>query len=230
MKKGAIVQSNYIPWKGYFDLIAAVDEFIILDDVQFTKNDWRNRNLIKTPKGCEWLSIPVGSNISRQIREVLLPKTNWKINHWKTLSANYARAPHFKEVSELIAPIYLTKDHSNLSDLNKELIVVVCSYLGIKTLINDSRSYSLSDGKSQRILDLVIQAKGTEYISGPTAQSYLELSAFVAGGVKITWFDYLGYPEYPQMWGSFTHNVTIFDLLFNCGRSAPAYMLYNRSA
>ena len=88
MKKIAILQSNYIPWKGYFDLISKVDEFVIYDDVQFTKNDWRNRNKIKTPKGLEWITIPVGQNIKRKIKDVVI-NSNWQKKHWKTLQMNY---------------------------------------------------------------------------------------------------------------------------------------------
>ena len=104
VKKVAILQSNYIPWKGYFDLIAAVDEFILYDDVQFTKNDWRNRNKIKTPQGAQWLSIPVGQNISRRIRDVELPDTKWQLRHWKTIQSNYGRALYFEEVAAILSP------------------------------------------------------------------------------------------------------------------------------
>src|SRR5205809_4777610 len=138
MKKVAILQSNYIPWKGYFDLIAAVDEFILYDDVQFTKNDWRNRNKIKTPKGLEWISIPVGQDISRRIRDVELPDHRWQEKHWKTLEANYGRAPHFAEVARLFEPLYLQRNHSHLSALNREFIEVICRYLGLSTRTSKS--------------------------------------------------------------------------------------------
>jgi len=114
MKKVAIVQSNYIPWKGYFDLIASVDEFILYDDVQFTKNDWRNRNRIKTPRGVEWLSIPVGKDINRRIRDVKINDLSWQKKHWMTLSGNYKRSAKFKEVAEFLEPLYLQKKFSYL--------------------------------------------------------------------------------------------------------------------
>jgi hypothetical protein len=227
MKRVAILQSNYIPWKGYFDLIAAVDEFIVYDDMQFTKNDWRNRNRIKTPQGVEWLSVPAGQNIHRRIRDVELPDNRWQGRHWKTLEANYGRAPHFAEVAALVAPVYLDRRHTHLTALNRELVEAVCGYLGIATKIRFSWDYRLADaGRTERLVDLCVQAGATEYISGPGARAYMDESIFPARGIRLTWFEYNGYPEYPQLWGQFEHAVTILDLLFNCGRDAPRYMRY----
>lgn len=226
IKKIAILQSNYIPWKGYFDMIASVDEFIIYDDVQFTKNDWRNRNLIKTPKGVEWISIPVGKNIGRRIRDVELPNSLWQEKHWRTLENNYRRAPFFKEVAARLEPLYRQLQHSYLSALNRELIETVCAYLGINTKISNSWDYLLIEGKTQRLVDLCAQAGGTEYVSGPSAKNYIEEHLFAERGIKIRWFDYSRYQEYPQLWGAFTHNVSILDLLFNCGKDSMRYMSY----
>jgi hypothetical protein len=228
MKKVAIIQSNYIPWKGYFDIVAAVDEFILYDDMQFTKNDWRNRNRIKTPRGIEWISIPVGQNIGRRIRDVELPMTLWQKKHWKMLESNYRRAPHFEAVAALLEPFYLKRVHTRLSAVNRELIETVCAYLGITTKISDSWDYTLVGGKSERLADLCAQAGGTEYVSGPAARDYIEEPAFAERGIKLSWMDYAGYPEYPQLWGEFVHGVTILDLLFNCGKDAPRYMKHVR--
>lgn len=223
-KKVAILQSNYIPWKGYFDMIASVDEFILYDDMQFTKNDWRNRNKIKTPQGLQWLTVPVGQGINRRIRDVELPNSKWKIKHWKTLESNYRRAPHFEEVAAVFEPLYLAESFTHLSQLNRRLIDVVCNYLGIKTVINNSWDYLIIDGKTERLVDICAQAGGTEYISGPAAKDYIEENVFAERGIKLTFFNYSGYPEYPQLWGGFTHGVTILDLLFNCGNEAARYM------
>ncbi len=223
-KKVAILQSNYIPWKGYFDMIAYVDEFILYDDMQFTKNDWRNRNKIKTPQGLQWLTVPVGQDINRRIRDVVLPNCNWKIKHWKTLESNYRRAPHFEEVAAVFEPLYLYESFTHLSQLNRRLIDVVCNYLGIKTVINNSWDYSIIDGKTERLVDICAQAGGTEYVSGPAAKDYIKEKIFAERGIKLTFFNYSGYPEYPQLWGEFTHGVTILDLLFNCGNTAARYM------
>lgn len=224
MKKVAILQSNYIPWKGYFDMIAAVDEFIIYDDMQYTKNDWRNRNRIKTPKGLEWLTVPAGQDISRLIKEVELPDFRWQIKHWKTLVANYSKSPYFDDIAEWLEPLYLTRQHNNLSSLNCQLIRSICNYLKIETKISHSWDYTLAEGKTERLVDLCVQAGATEYISGPAAESYLEKALFSDRNVQLKWFDYSGYLPYPQLWGEFTHEVSILDLLFNCGERAPEYM------
>jgi hypothetical protein len=223
-KRAAIVQSNYIPWKGFFDLIAAVDEFVLYDDAQFTKNDWRNRNQIKTPQGPQWLTVPVGQNINRRIRDVALTDHGWQAKHWKTLETNYRRARCFDTVAERLAPIYLDRQHDHLSSLNRELIEAICEFLGIYTKLSNSWDYCLVEGKTQRLVSLCQQMGATEYVSGPSAKAYIDQNAFEEQGIKIIWFEYSGYPEYSQLWGGFVHSVSILDLLFNCGKDAPEYM------
>jgi hypothetical protein len=227
MKKIAILQSNYIPWKGYFDLIASVDEFIIYDDMQYTSRDWRNRNQIKTPQGVLWLSVPVGTSTNRRIRDVTI-SSEWQSKHWKTISSNYSRAPYFLEIAEWLEPIYTRSSYTNLSVLNRAFIQSICDYLDIKTTISNSWDYTLIEGKSERLANLCMQAGGTEYISGPSAKNYLDESVFLNCDIKVSWFDYSAYPSYPQLWGEFVHGVTILDLLFNTGKEAKKYMRYVR--
>ncbi|WP_422909277.1 WbqC family protein [Pseudomonas sp. MAC6] len=228
MKKVAIVQSNYIPWKGYFDMIASVDEFILYDDMQYTRRDWRNRNQIKTPHGVQWLTVPVlvKGKYHQKIRETEIDGTNWVAAHWKTLEQNYRRAPYFAEIASWLEPLYLAESFVNISQLNRFFIEAICTYLGIKTIITNSWDYTLLEGRTERLADLCMQAGGTEYISGPAARDYVDEKIFFESGIKLTWFDYAEYPEYPQLWGEFAHGVTILDLLFNCGRDAPRYMRY----
>lgn len=226
MKKVAILQSNYIPWKGYFDLIGCVDEFILYDDMQFTKNDWRNRNQIKTPSGLQWLSVPVGQDIRRRIKDVEILSHDWQIKHWKSLCANYVRAKNFKVIAEWLEPIYVAELHTNLTQLNRRLIEAVCVYLDISTVIKNSWDYELSEGKTERLVNLCRQAEATVYLSGPAAKSYLDETLFASAGIQVEWSDYIGYPKYPQLWGEFTHGVTILDLLFNCGAESAQYMRY----
>ncbi len=228
MKKVAILQSNYIPWKGYFDMIAAVDEFILYDDMQYTRRDWRNRNQIKTPQGLQWITVPVHSKgkYHQKIKETEIDTTDWAKKHWDSLTKNYRRAPYFNEISNWLEPLYLTNNYTNLSYLNRSFIVAICKYLNIRTLIKNSWDYTLCDDKTERLAELCIQAGGTEYISGPAAKDYIEESIFVERGIKITWFDYTGYSEYPQLWGDFIHEVSILDLLFNCGKKTHRYMRF----
>jgi hypothetical protein len=225
MKKIAILQSNYIPWKGYFDMIAAVDEFILYDDMQYTRRDWRNRNQIKTPQGQQWLTVPVKvkGKYLQTIRETEIDGIDWAEAHWKSIIQNYRRASRFEEVAAIFEPFY-QQHYTYLSVLNRKLIEAVCVYLGITTKISNSWDYQLIEGKTERLVDLCVQAGGTEYISGPAARDYIEEPIFTAHGIKLSWLDYAGYPEYPQLWGEFTHGVTILDLLFNCGKGAHRYM------
>jgi hypothetical protein len=228
MKKIAILQSNYIPWKGYFDMIAAVDEFILYDDMQYTRRDWRNRNQIKTPQGQQWITVPVKvkGKYHQTIRETEIDGMEWADSHWKTLALNYRRAPCYDEVALWLEPLYFGRPYLHISELNRRFIEAVCEYLGIKTIISNSWDYPLIDGKTERLADLCARAGGTEYISGPAARNYIDEDVFAHRGIELTWFGYSGYPEYPQLWGEFVHGVTILDLLFNCGKGASRYMRY----
>jgi hypothetical protein len=225
-KKIAVAQSNYIPWKGYFDMIGAVDEVILYDDMQYTRRDWRNRNRIKTPRGLQWLTVPVRAKgkYHQKIRETEIDDPDWAQAHWKTLFQNYRRAPCFDEVAKWLEPLYLSHAYTHLSHLNRSFLEAICKYLGITTRLSNSWDYELVDGKTERLANLCIQSGGTEYISGPSAKDYIQESAFSERGIKLTWFDYSGYPEYPQLWGEFEHAVSVLDLLFNCGKSAHRYM------
>jgi len=229
MKKVAIVQSNYIPWKGYFDMIAAVDEFIVYDDMQFTRRDWRNRNRIKTPQGLKWLTVPVQvkGKYHQTIRDTALEGDDWAEAHWKALALNYARAPYFKVVSALVRPLYEAR-FTHLSPLNRHFIEAICGYLGIQAGISNCWDYEPEEGKSERLASLCQQAGGDVYVSGPAAKDYLEESVFAERGISVEWFDYSGYPSYSQLWGEFEHGVSILDLLFNCGPDAADYMKHVR--
>jgi len=229
-KRVAILQSNYIPWKGYFDLIASVDEFILFDDMQYTRRDWRNRNRLKTPHGLQWLTVPVKvkGRYFQTIRETEIDGTEWSAAHWKALCQNYRRSPHFTAIAESLGPLYLDGRHTHLSRLNRTLLEWACGQLGITTKISDSGDYRLLDGKSERLADLCLQAGAGEYVSGPAARDYLDETIFAERGLAVRWFDYSGYPAYPQLWGPFEHGVSILDLLFNCGTAAPRYLKHAR--
>lgn len=228
LKKVAILQSNYIPWKGYFDMIAAVDEFILYDDMQYTRRDWRNRNQIKTPQGLTWLTVPVQvkGKYHQKIRDTEIDGPEWAALHWKALMQNYRRAPHYQEVANWLEPLYLGETYTHLSQLNRRFIEAICQYLGIHTRITNSWDYPLIDGKTERLADLCAKAGGSEYISGPSAKDYIDEQVFADMGMRLTWFNYAGYPEYPQLWGEFCHGVSILDLLFNCGQDARRHMRF----
>lgn len=209
-------------------MIACVDEFILYDDMQYTRRDWRNRNQIKTPQGVQWLTVPVlvKGKYHQKIRETEIDGAEWMDVHWKALVQNYRRALHFNDIASWLEPIYRTESFTHISQLNRRFIESICSYLDIQTKISNSWDYSLQEGRTERLADLCVQAGATEYVSGPAAKDYIEESIFSDLNIKLTWFDYAGYPEYPQLWGEFTHGVTILDLLFNCGKDSRHYMRY----
>lgn len=225
MKKVSVLQSNYIPWKGYFDIINDVDTFIFYDDVQFTKNDWRNRNKIKTNNGTQWLSIPVGSDLKRLIREVPITSTRWAVKHWKTIEQFYHKAPYFNYYKDFFRHIYLDLLWDNLSKLNQYLIKSISTeLLGVKTVFEDSHEYVSEGERNERLVDLLQKAGTGIYISGPSAKSYIDENKFIAAGISLVYKDYSNYPEYPQFYPPFTHNVTILDLLFHTGPKSPYYI------
>jgi hypothetical protein len=228
VKRVAILQSNYIPWKGYFDLIAYVDEFILYDDMQYTRRDWRNRNQIKTPDGLQWLTVPVKSkgNFHQAIKDTEIDGAKWQLEHWKAIQRNYARTKHFSDYSSELEKLYKRSDFNTISDLNRAFIDWINAKLNIETKITKSSDYSLIEGKSERLANLCTQAQATEYVSGPSAKDYLDESIFEKQGIEVTWFDYAGYPEYPQLWGEFAHNLSVLDLLLNCGPDSANYMKF----
>ncbi len=227
MKKVAILQSNYIPWKGYFDIINMVDEFILYDDMQYTRRDWRNRNKIITPNGLLWLSIPVENKgkFFQKINETKVVDNQWADNHWKSICHNYSKAKHFDEYAERIHQVYeQCKDEEYISIINYRFLKEICDILGIKTKITWSSDYELVDGKTERLIGLVKSAGGDYYLSGPAAKDYIVDELFEQAGVELAWMDYSGYPEYKQLSDTFEHGVTVLDLIFNVGKDAPAYM------
>lgn len=226
-KRIAVVQSSYIPWKGYFDLVHAVDEFILFDDAQYTRRDWRNRNVIKTKDGPAWLTIPVKAtgNYLAPIKSIEVDGHKWREKHWRTIVSSYSRAPHFQDYAGALEPLYLQSREERLSLINRGFLEAVCAALGISTKLSWSMDYEVVEGRSERLLHLCRQAEATTYVSGPTARGYLEPAPFEAAGIEVIFFDYSGYPEHPQLFPPFKHEVSVLDLLFNEGPQSTARML-----
>jgi len=226
-KRIAILQSNYIPWKGYFDIINFVDEFILLDEVQYTKRDWRNRNQIKTKDGLQWLSIPINSsgNYTQAICDMQTASNQWREKHWNSIQHTYGKAKYFQEVATWLKPVYLETATTHLSSINFEFIKKICEFLGINTPITWSSDYNVkAEDKTKRLVDLCQEADATHYFSGPAAKNYIDLSVFEAESISVEWMDYSDYPEYDQAYGAFEHTVSILDLLFHTGSDAANYM------
>jgi hypothetical protein len=222
MKRVGIIQSNYIPWKGYFDIIHDVDLFVFHDDLQYTKGDWRNRNRIKTAHGERWLTIPVGHDEHRRICDVRLPDSKWARDHWRHIDAAYCQAPFYARYRDYFEALYRRTDWRWLSELNQALIIGISrDLLGITTAFTGSASFHLTHAKGTRVLELLAATGADAYVSGPAARDYLTDEAFAQAGIQAVWKDYSGYPEYEQIHPPFSHRVTILDLLFHTGPAAP---------
>lgn len=231
MSRVAIIQSSYIPWKGYFDIIHDVDLFVFYDDVQYTKRDWRSRNTLKTPQGVRWLTIPVGKCDDRLICDVPMPEPSWAVDHWRRLEAAYGRTPYFADYRDYLRAFYLERQWPTLSAFNQALTVGIArDLLGITTTFADSRAFGLTGAKGGRILELVRKTGADVYVSGPAARAYLTEDSIREAGITVVWKDYRGYPEYPQAHPPFSHAVTVLDLLFHVGPRAPHYIWGWRAA
>lgn len=225
MKKVAIIQSNYIPWKGYFDIIHDVDLFILDDNLQYTRPDWRNRNKIKTPNGPLWMTIPVGKSTHRLICEVAIEDNYWAKKHWQQLEQYYLKSPHFKTYKSFFRHVYLEAEWDNLSVLNHFLIKTIAQdFLGIETEFKDSRELNATGAKLDGLMNQLQEVEADLYVSGPAAKSYIDDQRFIDCGIELVYKDYSGYPEYAQRFPPFVHQVSILDVLFNCGPDAPFYI------
>jgi hypothetical protein len=222
----AIVQSSYIPWKGYFDLINAVDAFTLYDDVQYTRRDWRNRNKIKTRDGLQWLTIPVETkgNYEKPIREIRISDPSWPRRHFDSIRHSYARSPYFAQYEPLLEDLYLSPMPPYLTEVNFRFLTALCGVLGITTPITRSDLGETVTGRNERLIALCRHAGAERYLSGPAARDYLDETLFAAAGIKVAYADYSDYPEYPQRFPPFDHHVSIVDLILNVGPEARHFM------
>jgi hypothetical protein len=226
-KTVAIVQSNYLPWKGYFDLVHSADEFVLFDDVQYTRRDWRNRNRIKTPRGAAWITIPVNSKglYDAPISTIEAADPGWRKRHWNTICANYSRAPYFALYAPDFERLFQECREPRLSAINRYWLEAICALLDIRTHFSWSSEYQLVEGRTERIVEICRQLGADVYVSGPSARAYLEPARFEEAEIRIKYFDYSPYPEYRQLFPPFDHHVSILDLIFNEGPVATRYML-----
>ena len=223
----AISQSNYIPWIGYFDMINKVDLFVLYDEVQFTRRDWRNRNRIKTAQGLKWLSIPViaKGRYTQKIAETRIADPSWASNHFRLLQQSYAQAPGYHLIHSYLENAFEQAGEMRLlSEVNHFFLRSLCEHLAISTPLRQSSEFELAEGRTERLLSICRQVGANTYLSGPAASNYLDVRAFEEAGVAVEWMDYSGYSEYPQLHGPFEQAVTILDLLFNTGEKARKFL------
>jgi hypothetical protein len=221
--KAFISQSNYIPWKGYFDAIDKADVFVVYDDMQYTRQDWRNRNLIITPQGLKWLSIPVEmkGRLNKKIREVKVADNNWNRVHIETIKQAYKSALCYKEMIEWIEPLFRNCKYEFLSDINLYFIEKINSFLGINTEIKHSSDFHLKEDRNERLIHLCNDLNVSKYLSGAAAKAYLKEDLFIDNNIQVEFLDYSHYEKYTQLHsGDFEHGVSILDLILNEGENA----------
>ncbi len=226
--KAIITQSNYIPWIGFFDSLNAVDLFVVYDDMQYTKRDWRNRNLIKTPSGLKWLTIPVEvkGKFYQKIKDTKIADKEWNISHLQIIKQNYKTAAYYKEMIDWIEPLYLNCKFEFLTDVNVYFIEAICDFIEINIAIKYSTGFDLEAEKTERLVNICKELGVTDYYSGPAAKNYMDINKFSNENINVQFWDYSGYNQYNQLFGNFEQHVTILDLIFNEGNKAIKYFKF----
>jgi len=221
----AIHQPQYLPWIGYFDKMLKADHFCYLDNVQFKKNEWQNRNRIKTSQGWQWLTVPVEYRFPQKINEVRVSnKTDWGRKHLQAILSNYGKAPFFDEHFDFFKDAYgRTWDY--LSDLNIHITEYIRAGLGLGDGPTVLASHlNLSDDPTGRLIDICMALGADTYLAGRDGAKYMDLDKFKAGGIRVLTQDFQ-HPRYPQLFGEFVSNLSVIDLLFNCGSQSMELIL-----
>ena len=213
----AIHQPQYLPWIGYFDKMQKADAFCYLDNVQYKKNEWQNRNRIKTAKGWQWITVPVLYRFPQKINDLKINNTvNWRHKHIQAISTNYGKAPYFKEYFRIFEQSF-EMDWLSLSSLNIYLIEQIRNLLELNHKPTTVASeLKLSENPTDRLIDICKALGGNTYLSGPDGAKYLDLEKFRIRGIKVIFQDFI-HPDYPQLFGEYQSHMSVMDLLFNCG-------------
>ena len=220
-----ILQPSYWPWRGYFEQIRRADHFVFLDNVQFDKRGWRNRNRIKTSAGPAWFSVPVAQKGRRhqRISEVeIVNDRPWGNKHIHLLRHNYSKTAHYayyaREVDELLG-----RRWQRFLDLAVTTTLWAAATLGIHTNFHTASDLTDIDDPTGRLVSICSRLGATRYLTGPAAKAYLERVQFEDAGIEIEFASH-DYPAYPQLHGAFEDHMSILDLLFNCGPESLQYL------
>lgn len=224
MNKVVITQSNYIPWKGYFSNLRGATHYVFYDEVQYTKRDWRNRNMLITPNGPKWLTIPVEvkGKYHQKISDTKISDSNWGIKHWNFIESNYSKAPFFNKYKDYFQPLYETKSKF-ISEINLEFIRKILILLDIDVKIINSADFELKGDKTEKLFNICKELNAIEYHSAPAARNYMNVELFESNNIEVKWYNYSDFPEYKQLWDDFSHTVSILDMFFNLGNKTKEY-------
>lgn len=220
-----IHQPHYLPWLRYIEKIARCDVFIVLDNIQFNKNGWQNRNKIKTLQGATLLTVPVHAPIGVNLDSVQIAAPfDWRKRHWRTIEQNYRRAPHFSRYAESLEAMY-AQSWSSLVELNMRMLENFVAALGIKTRVVRSSELDVPGTANDRLINLVRAVNGSRYYSGAYAlEVYLDPVQFAEAGIAIE-FQKWTCPVYAQLHGEFIPDLAVVDLLMNCGPKSLAVLM-----
>ncbi len=221
----AVHQPQYLPWLGYFDKMDRADCFVLLDDVQFKKNEWQNRNRIRTPAGWQWLTVPVLHRFPQRIAEVRIDAAvPWARKHLGALTGNYAGAPAYERHRRFFEDVY-GRPWDRLLDLTLATLDYLTGALGIVTKVVLASALDLPPAASATDrLVAICRALGADiYLSGAGGSHYLDPSQFDRAAIRVE-VQAFACPAYPQRFDGFEPNLSVVDLLFNCGAESLAIL------
>ena len=213
----AVHQPQFMPWLGYFDKIVRSETFVFLDNVQFKKNEFQNRNKIKTAQGWMWLTVPVLYKYPEQLDEVKINNgIDWRKKHLRTLAINYQKAPYFHDRFPEVERFYAV-DSASISEVNRQSVLMLLRMLGVDRKIAIASALGHQPEEPSERLAAICESLGADtYLSGAGGRTYLDLEPFNKRGITVV-FQAFNHPIYPQLYGDFISNLSLLDLLFNCG-------------
>jgi len=225
-----IHQPMYLPWLGLFERVYDCNVFVLLDNVPYSKNYFINRNKIKTADGGIWLTIPVltKGRFKQLIKDVQIDNaTPWPRKHWKSIYYSYNKAPYFSKYADFFERTYKT-EWIYLIDIIDHLFFFILKALKINTPIIKASELGIKGKKEELILSICKTVKADEYLSGPDGKNYLNLRLWRENNIKVIFHNY-HHPKYPQLYGEFLPQMSIIDLLFNCGDESLKILSKNQS-
>ena len=216
-----ILQPSYLPWLGFFEQMSRSDKFVLLDDVQYTRRDWRNRNRIRVRENWIWLTVPVQqkSRFSQSLLETRIDNSvSWRRKHLETLRQHYCKAPFFEKYFPRCQQVY-EKDWTFLFDLCLETINLIKEEMGIETPLLRSSEMKPGGEKTERLVSICRELGATHYLSGESGSNYIAEEDFSSQGIALEYQNY-EHPVYPQRYTGFVPHLSAIDLLFNCGEQS----------
>ena len=216
-----ILQPSYLPWLGFFEQMSRSDKFVLLDDVQYTRRDWRNRNRIRVRENWIWLTVPVQqkSRFSQSLLETRIDNSvSWRRKHLETLRQHYCKAPFFEKYFPRCQQVY-EKDWTFLFDLCLETINLIKEEMGIETPLLRSSEMKPGGEKTERLVSMCRELGATHYLSGESGSNYIAEEDFSSQGIALEYQNY-EHPVYPQRYTGFVPHLSAIDLLFNCGEQS----------